>query len=381
MKINGFILSLVTFSLLNTAYLAAISPKEIIDFESEAWVIDDPNAEVMSYLGQKSLYLTSGNAYLKDVEFKNGVFEVVIAAHGNRGFAGVFFRYQSRDNYELFYLRPHKTGLPDALQYTPIFNGLAAWQLYSNEGYTAAVHIPANRWIHLRVVVTNHQVAFYLDNAQEPAMVSELKRPISKGTIGLWGRFGAANFANFRYEVDSSESEIVQVKTSPVPPGIVGQWHLSPAFTTSEFTGEQFLSSHELNQIEWLPVECESGGLVNISRYRSKATAMLDNVPDNMLDIVIAKATIYSDRNQICKMSFGYSDEISIYLNRQILFTGNSTFRSRDPGFLGIIGLDNDAVYLNLKKGDNEILLAITETFGGWGFMCRLDDMTGLKIK
>jgi hypothetical protein len=40
---------------------------------------------------------------------------------------------------------------------------------------------------------------------------------------------------------------------------------------------------------------------------------------------------------------------------------------------LGLLNPDNDAVYLQLKEGDNELMLAVTEFFGGWGFICRLD--------
>jgi hypothetical protein len=35
---------------------------------------------------------------------------------------------------------------------------------------------------------------------------------------------------------------------------------------------------------------------------------------------------------------------------------------------------ENDAVYLPLKKGTNELMLAISELGGRWGFVCRLAD-------
>jgi len=47
----------------------------------------------------------------------------------------------------------------------------------------------------------------------------------------------------------------------------------------------------------------------------------------------------------------------------------------RNLGFLGIVNPGNDAVYLSLKKGSNELMLAISELGGGWGFICRLVDM------
>ena len=46
-----------------------------------------------------------------------------------------------------------------------------------------------------------------------------------------------------------------------------------------------------------------------------------------------------------------------------------------DPGFLGIVDAQDDAVYLPLKKGSNELMLAVSELGGGWGFVCRLADL------
>ena len=79
-------------------------------------------------------------------------------------------------------------------------------------------------------------------------------------------------------------------------------------------------------------------------------------------------------------MSLGYSDEATLFLNSQPVFTGRSAFRFRDPGFLGIMDVEDDTVYLNLRKGKNEIVLGVAEYFGGWGFICRLDDMQGIRL-
>ncbi len=73
----------------------------------------------------------------------------------------------------------------------------------------------------------------------------------------------------------------------------------------------------------------------------------------------------------------GYSDEVSVFLNGKILFRGRSAQNFRDPGFLGIVNPENDAVYLLLKKGSNELLLAVSELGGGWAFICRLAGVEG----
>ena len=96
---------------------------------------------------------------------------------------------------------------------------------------------------------------------------------------------------------------------------------------------------------------------------------------------VFARTTIYSDRDQIKKMSLGYSDEVTVFLNGQPLFTGRSAYHYRDPGFLGIMDVEDDSVYLNLKRGRNEIVLSVAEYYGGWGFICRIDDPQGVKLE
>lgn len=90
--------------------------------------------------------------------------------------------------------------------------------------------------------------------------------------------------------------------------------------------------------------------------------------------VVYARTIIESDRDTVRKLSLGYSDEVSVFLNGRILFRGRSAQGFRDPGFLGIVYPEDDAVYLPLRKGTNECILAVSELGGGWGFICRLGE-------
>jgi hypothetical protein len=95
----------------------------------------------------------------------------------------------------------------------------------------------------------------------------------------------------------------------------------------------------------------------------------------NDTHIVYARTTIESDPGQVKRLNIGYSDAASVFLNGKILYRGQSYQNYRDPDFLGIINLDNDYVYLPLKKGSNDLVLAVSEIGGGWGFICREDDL------
>jgi hypothetical protein len=47
----------------------------------------------------------------------------------------------------------------------------------------------------------------------------------------------------------------------------------------------------------------------------------------------------------------------------------------------GLIGLWQATVYLPLKKGRNELVLAVSDVFDGWGWMGQLVDAAGVKIE
>src|SRR5829696_295746 len=94
-----------------------------ISFDPAHWTIADPGAREMPYIGRPSLFLDNGIALLRDSAFADGTIEFDVAMHGHASFAGVAFRAASPEDYELVYLRPHRSRQPDALQYTPIFNG------------------------------------------------------------------------------------------------------------------------------------------------------------------------------------------------------------------------------------------------------------------
>ena len=96
-----------------------------------------------------------------------------------------------------------------------------------------------------------------------------------------------------------------------------------------------------------------------------------DRVPGSKF--VYARTSIHADVAQTRKLYIGYSDAVVVFLNGYPLYAGNNAFGAREHGFLGLLNPDNEAVYLPLKAGDNELVLAVTEFFGGWGFICRLE--------
>jgi sugar lactone lactonase YvrE len=305
-----------------------------------------------------------GTAHLEDVEFENGVIEVDIAVERERTYPGIVFRRQSESNYEDFYVRPHRMKFySDALQYTPVFNGISCWQLYNGAGYTAGGQIPINEWVHLKIEVLGKQARVFLGDAETPALaITDLKHGVSKGTIGVKGRKDrAAFFSNFSYRLDNS-LEFDPPAIIDTPPGIVTDWQISQTFKLGQIDIEKHPGDQELPAIEWQQAVPEQTGLVNVARYHKRS--------GNEPDCIVAKTTVTSEADDVRSFNFGYSDAVSIFVNGETVFLGNSAYRQRDPSFLGIVGLF-DAVYVPLKQGENELLFWVAESFGGWAFMCQ----------
>jgi hypothetical protein len=335
---------------------------------------------VAEYQGRKCLLLDGGAATLKDLEMRDGVIDVDVATPASRGFFGIQFRIAG-SNAEWVYLRQHKSGLPDAMQYTPVLNTGLNWQIYSGPGFTGAVDIPKDVWFHLRLEVTGAQAKLYVKDMDKPALVmDDLKSGVQKGQVALAVLIGATYFSNF--EIRTTRDVPWERHLPAMPPGTLTKWSLSPVYDALARNLEQPLTRAESDAMPWQDVEAEPPGFVVLYRYfeapHPRVTFANDFSkrlePQPGMKVVYARTSIDSDRDQVKKLYIGYSDDVSVFLNGKILFRGRSAQNFRDPGFLGIVNPENDAVYLPLKKGRNELMLALSELGGGWGFICRLED-------
>ncbi|HEY2361767.1 MAG TPA: hypothetical protein VGK36_11655 [Candidatus Angelobacter sp.] len=350
--------------------------------DSPRWELEG-QAKPAEYQGRKCLFLDGGAAILKDFEMRDGVLDVDVATPASRGFFGFDVRIDADGkNYEEIYLRQHKSGLPDAMQYTPVLNTGRNWQLYNGPGFTGAVDIPKDIWFHLRLKVTGAQARLFVKDMDKPALVmDDLKSGVQKGQVALYVLTGATYFSNF--EVRTTPDAPWERHLPAMPANTLAKWSLSPSYDALARNLERPLSPQERDTIKWQDVEAEAPGFVVIYRYREaphpRVTFQGDFSkrlePQPGMKVVYARTNISSDRDQVKKLLLGYSDDVSVFLNGKILYRGRSAQGFRDPGFLGIVNPENDAVYLPLKEGSNELMLAVSELGGGWGFICQLVDV------
>ena len=350
--------------------------------DSPRWELEG-EAKPTEYQGRKCLMLDGGAATVKDFEMRDGVIDTDVITSAKRAFFGFDIRIDKDGrNYEEIYLRQHKSGLPDAMQYTPVLSTGRNWQLYNGPGFTAAIDIPKDVWFHLRLEVAGAQAKLYVKDMEKPALVmDDLKSGVQKGQIALYDLTGATCYSNF--EVRTMPDAPWDRHLPPMPANTLTKWSLSASYDALVRDLEHPLSPSETAAIQWQDVEAEPPGFVPINRYRDsphpRVTFQGDFSkrlePQPGMKVVYARTSIDSDRDEVKKLEIGYSDDVSVFLNGKILYRGRSAQGFRDPGFLGIVNPENDAVYLPLTKGKNELMLAVSEVGGGWGFICRLAEV------
>ena len=359
-----------------------LAAQESFPPDSPRWKLEG-RTQVTDFEGRRCLMLDGGTAGITGLTWEDGTIDVDVATPAARGFFGIQFRADSV-NSEFVYLRQHKSGLPDAMQYTPVLNTGLNWQIYSGPGFIGAVDIPRNRWFRLRLEVSGAQGKLFVGDTTKPALIMpDLKSGVRTGELGLVVLTGATCFTNV--VVRHTAPAPFRRSLPAMPPGTIVRWALSPSFDALARDLERPLAASEVASIRWEDVEAEAPGFVVINRHRDSPhprvtfqtdfSKRLDPQPGTR--VVYARTTIVAERDETRKLSLGYSDDASVFLNGRILYRGRSAQSFRDPAFLGIIDVENDAVYLPLRRGRNELILAVSELGGGWGFIARLAEAAG----
>lgn len=346
--------------------------QEIIPIDTNNWSISGSYV-LENFKGKDAVYLRAGALALKDTKFLNGTIEFDIYLKETQAFPGVYFRAVGQ-NAEQFYVRPHQSGNPDANQAAPLINGISPWQLYFGPRYSFPYEYTYDDWTHVKIVVNDDKAQVYLDYSEKPNLSWNLFLEPVEGDIVIRGG-GASAMHIADVKIDKNATDLVDFKPQEREPieNAIAEWEISDKFEEKELDDPTKLQM-VIDQRSWgRTIQLEEGVAANISRQQQ----LRDGKPGNT---VFAKITINSNRDQIKLFDFGYSDRVVAILNGEAIYRGNNRWRSRDYRYLGTIGLF-DSIYLNLKRGDNTLLLAVSEDFGGWLVTGKFPDDQGIKVK
>jgi sugar lactone lactonase YvrE len=146
--------------------------------------------------------------------------------------------------------------------------------------------------------------------------------------------------------------------------GAIVNWELSKSFPAGRVNLEEanYPRFYTIFFGQWRPVSAEPAGLIDISKYSDPAAN-----PDP--DLVLARHIFRCEKSQQFKLVFGFGDEAAVFLNGHKFYYGNRVTHPAPAGITSLL----DTVSLTMERGLNEILFAVKEHSGEWGFMAEVD--------
>jgi hypothetical protein len=381
--------------------LAGAAP-EALPLTDGGWELKGPSVRVERFEGRDVLSVENGFAYRRGVQLQDGTIDFDVQLTRRRSFVYLAFRMLDDREHEEIYLRPHKSGLPDAIQYAPVYQGESAWQLHHGPGSTAAVVFEPGAWTHVRLVLTGEKAAVFVGDLAKPALVvPRLARPPAAGYLALRGlaprgsgEGPIARFANVSiqpgaapFDFSSAEGAGARgLSFQPAPavglrqPGVVGAWAVSKAFLPGLQPGQAAptetmppaLPAPEVLG-EFRRVEAEPSGLVELHRYVSLPS------PTSGEAAAVARVRLRVAEAGLRRFDLGFSDVATVFLNGRPLFRGDAHYSYDNPRQEGLIHYGQATVFLPLERGDNELAILVSDDFGGWGLMGRFPEASGLE--
>lgn len=362
--------------------VSAPAAAESLEFEGNTWTFEPGKNGVVradSFEGRDALYLHGVTATLDGPDLRDAVIEYEYASSHPSGFIGVDFRSdEETGNLEQFYTRPHQSGHPDATQYMVAINGVATWQLHAGPNDATAIDLAAREWIKVKIVAIGDRADIFVGDMTTPLLhVADLRSDEGRGKTALfasdrfWIKDTGAYFSNVSVRPANRNDKIVGTsrETEDLPEGLISQFDVSSPFAEADIQS-QFALSNEMSSSAWTKLAVENDGVANLARVSPIADGK---------NTALVRFRISSEEATQRVLTFGYSDRVRLYVNGKLAYSGNAVWRARDHRFLGTVALA-DSIPLFLEEGETEIIAAVSESFGGWGFKAQIEDQAGLSI-
>jgi hypothetical protein len=360
----------------------------IVVMEPSAWEYDSSSVEFVNHRNAKAVRGKNGNGYqifLKDHQFTNGTIEFDVELSG-MGFPGINFRMSpDRKNSENFYLRSFGKVNPEArntIQYAAIIDGASMWDL--TDEYQSGAAIIQDGWNHVKLIVNGKQLRAYVNDMDKPAlMVPLMESGRESGGISLSGNVIYANLV-IKPNATADLSPLPGVIVVDSDTRYLRKWMVSEpkdfpfgkdlVIPLPSMYGTLKASDLPNAETKWTPVVAEQRSVVNLSR-------LYGHVPNDARRIAWLKTSFHSDKAQEKTLSLGFSDEVWVFLNGELVLIDKNYFGTpsqKEPG--GRCTLDNTRLRLSVKEGNNEIMIALANYFYGWGIVARMNDMNGISL-
>lgn len=340
------------------------------------------SAQFARYEGMPTgtMALNEGVAVSNTARFATGSIDFDMKPNGYND-AGILLHRTPDDDGEFVYLRanPDCPAANDCIQYAPVTHGLMQWDIYPN--FQRGAPISPAGWNHVRIDVSATSMLVFVNHSTEPTLVIPRLRGISRdGGIAFKG---PATFANLSISVGNRFP--IEVAAEHAAPGTITSWQAAPPTTWNR--AHTIAAADIPRQQAWTPVEVEPTGLVNLSKLFGRAHA-----PE--LSTGWLKATIRASGEETKVLHIGFARQATLFLNGVAIFSGDNPYYPQEARISpdGRMDHDNASVTLHLRKGSNELVLAVGNDWAshgkapkpssyGWGAEAFFDDPGGLVVE
>lgn len=341
------------------------------------WEFQEGKVEFLEYKGVKAVRLNENSGFMiyKDLNFTSGTIEFDVEVNQAQPFATIYFRWQNEAETEHVYLRTgaalHKNAF-DAVQYASIIKGVNLWDLQHE--FQSSADIKIGEWNHVKLVVSGKQLRVYINSRSEPNLeIPCMEGNTIEGKIGIGTGFpGQCVFANLITKPNATDglSEQPGADLTKHDTRYITHWEVS--YPDSLVYGKE-INGLPKTDTKWEKIGAERRGLVNLSRKFGG---------NNYRRVVWLRTKIHSEFNQFQKLNMGFSDEVWVFVNQRPAYLDKNLYLQnmrKSPN--GRISLDNCEFRIPLVKGENELLIAVSNDFYGWGIMARLENLDGIELE
>jgi hypothetical protein len=333
--------------------------------KAENWESQPGAVEFITYKNVPAMKVVarSGQIIMKNLDFTDGTIEYDMEPVDAR-FTSFYFHQTSKEENEIFYFRTGRAGnntAMDAVQYAPVIKNVNLWDMYPQ--YQSNATYERGKWNHVKLVIAGKQMRVYVNNILT-LQIPKLEGESHHGTIAFDGQVIISGLVIKPGQTEGlSAAEGMDITDND--PRYIRKWLVSsPQNTDNTDFSEKFIPAATA---AWDTVWAEREGLVNLTRKFGES---------KQRRIVWLKTAIHSDSLQQRRLDFGFSDEVWVYINGRMLYADKNLYggpMAKQPD--GRCSLENTSFGLPLNKGDNELLIGISNDFYGWGIMARLDKL------
>jgi hypothetical protein len=344
-----------------------VSAEIKVPMTPSGWQFDEGSVEFLTYKNTPVMKISQGNkkATIRDLTFTDGIIEFDVEPI-LPGFAqSVYFHRKDDKEQEIVYLRVNHIGnklANEGIQYTPYFGGVNMWDMYPQ--YQGPAPTLKDSWNHLKLVISGKQMKVYMNRQPRPVLwIPKLEGNLNEGSIAFEGTAYISNVV-----VRPNETEGL--------PGIEGAdltdhdanylrvWVMSKPTDLTNGSEATISAQPSLDQFTD-SIKAEREGFINLTRKFGA---------NDSRKVIWLKTRITTKQAVKAKLQLGFSDEVWVFLNSQTVYVDKNLYLQNMRKYPnGRMSIDNATININLKEGDNDLMLAVANDFYGWGVVARLE--------